>query len=225
MNSSSDAIRVALDFDPVTAAEDVMGMSYKDDPTGMVSGLGLMAHMAISDTKQKLLFESDDSHFGISIRDFIGLVGRLGFREVFSENIPETEDRLYLYWRDGLLLRFESYWGDSPGIETSVNSASLYFNYAGPYQALHQCSRGMAQGEEDPENCVWVGNRDVREGLRWFLSQAEKHGQFLKKWKEAPFLWLLNYQEPKQEGHDCEAINSRKICSLPRDVQEAMGFL
>ena len=83
----------------------------------------------------------------------------------------------------------------------------------------------MAQGEEDPENCVWVGNRDVRQGLRWFLSQAEKQGQFLKKWKEAPFLWLLNYQEPKQEGYDCEAINSRKICSLPRDVQEAMGFL
>ena len=33
MNSSSDAIRAALDFDPVAAAEDVVGMSYLDCAT------------------------------------------------------------------------------------------------------------------------------------------------------------------------------------------------
>jgi hypothetical protein len=70
---------------------------------------------------------------------------------------------------------------------------------------------------------VWAGYYDGREGLLTHLKQLREHGHFLANWFHQPFLWLLNYEEPKVEGYDYKAINMLKYVVLPARVQQAIG--
>ena len=70
---------------------------------------------------------------------------------------------------------------------------------------------------------VWVGYHDSREALLHNLERLEAEGHFIEPWAEQPFLWLLNYQDTKDEGYDYSKINARRIAQLPAHVQEMIG--
>lgn len=73
-----------------------------------------------------------------------------------------------------------------------------------------------------PHRLVWVGNHDCREALKTNISNMFDNGTFLTKWKERPFLWLLNYMDTKTQGYNHKQITNDRIAMLPNHVREAI---
>jgi hypothetical protein len=89
---------------------------------------------------------------------------------------------------EGLLLRAESY-----SAWNSVNSVDVYYNLRTD-KFPSRSSGGFANG-------AFVGHCDGREGLRHHLAECRKIGAFLPQWVKRPFLWLLTYMDPEQDGY------------------------
>jgi hypothetical protein len=212
----NNAIKEALSFDPLSAAEEITGESYKkDEPTSM---LGLFLHMDHAQNKQKLLKEAGDTYFSMKIPEFLNFLRGLGFEELLRDDVPDSDtakgNKYRIWWRAGVLVAFDSYWGDE-----SVNGGSAHFCFEGPRSAMFSCSNGWVEGT-DPY--VWRGNFDVREGFRYRLDRMEAEGKLLPKWPARDFLWLLHYMDSKQEGYDHEAITAARIARFPAHVQAAI---
>jgi hypothetical protein len=96
----------------------------------------------------------------------------------------------------------------------------VYFNW-------RPCSREAAYYSRASGGYVneetWSGYLDGREGLFTQLDVIRSRGPILQKWVEAPFLWLLNYSEPKVPGYDYNAINKLKLTALPEMVRWLIG--
>jgi len=69
---------------------------------------------------------------------------------------------------------------------------------------------------------VWSGDHDAREALVFNISQLEKNGEFLNKWVEAPFLWLLHHGDTKLSEYDFEEINKERLTRFPDEVYECI---
>lgn len=67
---------------------------------------------------------------------------------------------------------------------------------------------------------VWSGYHDCREALKHTINSLAEEGDFLPKWKEQPFLWLLHHGEVNGDGFNYKEINEKKIALLPLDIQE-----
>jgi hypothetical protein len=141
---------------------------------------------------------------------------RRGFEKIFTEIHGESNDKYEIWWHpDGLLLTSESF------NETDVvNMVQCYFNW-------RPCSREAAYYSRASGGYVnedtWSGYLDGREGLFTQLDVIRSRGPILQKWVEAPFLWLLNYSEPKVPGYDYKAINKLKLAALPEMVRWLIG--
>jgi hypothetical protein len=208
------AIGAALSFDPFDAAQRISGESYKTSPDTEMLGVAL--HLLNGERKREMLRESGDTHWGQSMPEWIATVEGLGFRQVFCMDVPDSEDKYRIWWReDGLLLHADSYYSGE-----SVNSAKVYFHFRGPRNAMQRCSNGFA-GEQDGQQ-VWAGDYDAREGLRYALERMESMGEFVNPWLKRPFLWLLHYQDAKVEGYDFRAITEARIRQLPDFVQRCI---
>ncbi len=218
MSFSSDAIAKALHADPLAQAEAITGHSYKEfSLDGLYTeALGVSMLAARNRHKQALLESAKDTHFGTSFARFVEIATELGFEKIYEEKVADTQDKLFVFWRtDGILLSVESY-------GKSVNSAHVWFNYQGEdRRSFLRCSGGLVRTAGNVD--IYEMSRDVREGLRWFLDDIKKHGVLLSTWIKQPFLWLLNYDEPKHKGYDCQAINAAKIAQFPAHVQAAIS--
>jgi len=203
----------ALQFDPVLEAEKRMGVSYKEDERVVWASMALMHEHAKE--KNALLFLNNDTSFDQTLEQFMGVLSKMRFDLVLEDPIPNTQDKLRILWGHGVLICFDSYWDDK-----SVNGGKAYFNYQGPWNAMHRCSSGFA-GKVDGQS-VWLGDYDVREGLRNCLQSMEEKGTILETWVQRPFLWLLDYNEPKVEGYDYKAITESRIARLPEHIIKAI---
>jgi hypothetical protein len=141
------------------------------------------------------------------------LLKEMGFREVLKLAIEATPDHFHIFWKQGLLIKLDTYMG-------SINSGSCYFNYRGPRDAING-SNGFIPTTED--NHAWYGDTDIREGLRHKLDTMSEAGEFLHPWMRQPFFWLLHYKDTKVEEYDYKAINAERIALLPKDVQKAIS--
>lgn len=164
--------------------------------------------------------------FSQTAEEFIEALEGLGFQKVLQQDIPNDEwgdgklDQYYIFWRNGILLTFDTYWGGK-----SVNSANAYFNYKrrGEKGRLRGCGGHVAESIPNSKNYdIYIGSRDAREGLRLFIEEAEQNGEFLQTWIQRPFLWLLHYMDEKVEGYDYKAINATRIAQLPEEVQNSI---
>lgn len=178
--------------------------------------LGVSMLIARNSRKQALLESAKDTHFGTSFARFVEIATELGFEKIYEEKVANTQDKLFVFWRtDGILLSVESY-------GKNVNSAHVWFNYQGEdRRSFLQCNGSLVTTHDNVD--TYEMSRDVREGLRWFLDDIKKHGVLLSTWVAQPFLWLLNYDEPKHEGYDYQAINAAKIAQFPAHVQTAIS--
>jgi len=65
---------------------------------------------------------------------------------------------------------------------------------------------------------IWSGNHDCREAIKFNINQLLENGKFLKKWKEQPFLWLLNYMDSKPKDYDHKKITEERLNKLPKHI-------
>lgn len=215
MNTKS--IEALLSFDPLAHAEDVTGASYKSDEATMA--LGVLLHMDHGKEKADALRLSADSYFNQPLPEFIAFLEGIGFVQILCDDIQETADergnKYRIFWRDGVLVSFDSYWEDS-----RVNGGNAYLFYQGQRDAIFQGSSGMVRGTDDDP--VWEVSFDVREGLRFRLDRLSDAGRILSQWPAERFLWLLHYRDTKQEGYDYKAISNARIAHLPEHVRLAI---
>ena len=151
-----------------------------------------------------------------TFESYLNVLASLGFKEILSGAVPDSEDRWLIHWRDGVLIFSESYWNGKV-----LNGGNAYFNYqpnnteSSYFVGFSGCSV-LNNGKE-----VWVGDIDVR-NLRQCLSLMESNGQLLGVWVEQPFLWLLTYQDTKTPGYSYQDINNSRVAQLPVEVQKAI---
>jgi hypothetical protein len=210
---SHQLINSLLNFDPLSTAEQYIRRDYKSDDGTVLLGIGLM--ISVAEMKKKVLKEHDDTHFSLSFSEVMGVVTRLGFKEVHREIISGT-DPYIIMWRNGILLTCESY---DDGRTT--NTINIYFNYQGPRDGMFRCSNSFIRKGDNGQS-IWGGHCDVREGLRYVIEKMESSGCILETWIEQPFLWLLTYMDTKNDNYDYGAINASRITRLPAEVQKAI---
>ena len=71
---------------------------------------------------------------------------------------------------------------------------------------------------------IWSGSHDCREAIKFNISQLAKNGKFLKRWKESPFLWLLNYMDTEDSDYDYKSINNERLSKLPKYILNRINY-
>lgn len=207
--SSNKELADALNFDALDTAEKLTGGTItKDDPLTMAVGIGLM--QANAEAKERMLTERGDTTFSNELDRYQAIIQAYGFE--LALELPFTGDddrpeRLFVYaTRDGLLLKFDTYWNHK------INSANVYYNWQ--YLTEHPGWDLTSSGHVTRDK-VWVGYHDAREALLFKMDRLKANGAMLSPWVEQPFLWLLHYMDTKDKEYDYEAINRERIAMLP----------
>jgi hypothetical protein len=203
-----------LSFDPLDTAERITGESYKNDkPT---EALGFMFAIQHAARKRELLESLGDTYMSMKMPAFLSLMESLSFALILAEDIPDSGDKLRIWWRDGVLIRADSYCGDDV-----INSGNAYYNLSADDGACQYPGGSGGWYSDGNGGQVWSGYFDIREGMRHRLDELTSRGKFLPTWVKPPFLWLHN--DTKAEGYDHKAITASRIARLPAEVQAAIS--
>jgi hypothetical protein len=178
--------------------------------------------LALSADKEDVFSVLGDTHSRITYAECVNMLQQRGFEKIFTETHGERNDNYEIWWHpDGLLLTSESY-----GLWTTeehgsrVNMIHVYFNWQPGSREVAYYSRSSGGYVNDQ---TWSGYIDGREGMFTQLDAIRAGGPILQKWVEAPFLWLLNYSEPRVPGYDYKAINARKLAMFPETVRSLIN--
>lgn len=214
----NDELENALTFDPLAEAEKLTsGGRWDENPD--VLALGFAFVQMNRERKENLLRENNDVSTGTTWEEALAIYADLGFVEVFSEDFHkepyEQGDTFKVFWReDGVLLQAESFWSDK-----TVNSATIYYNWVpNAINGFHKFTASGYFHKDENDAYVWVGDSDVREGLRHKLTNLKENGKFLPQWKSQPFMWLVNYSVKDEHREESERV----ISLLPERVREAI---
>lgn len=198
-----------LAFDPLAAAEEFTGKSYKEDRE--TAALGLLGQMVNGEIKAELLKSMDDTRFSEDFDTCLRIAREEGFsvvyEQAFTDYMQGGPERYVILWKSGLLLTLESFG------YTGRNMAKLYFNVR-----TDDWIEGSSGHFKDG---VQVGYLDVREAFRHNLHRIEQK-EVLTEWIERPFLWFVNYSQVHEEGYAYQVINEDVIARLPEHVQRAI---
>jgi len=223
MPDTTGKLDALLSADPLHAAEQLTGTSYKNSDA--TTALGAMIAMSNHERADALLRASSDTRFSMPFDEHLAVFATAGFQIVLDEPFTGTDDaaeRFVVLWRpDGVLASCESYsrWD-------STNSSHVYYNWR----------------PDDPEDTdrwwplissghmtdgVWVGDHDTREALRHKLAGLESAGRFVSPWPQPHrSLGLLSYADWRRCGNDREqyrAVRRDRFGRLPAAVREALG--
>lgn len=220
MTKNTERIEEILRFDALSAAEALTGKNYKDDE--FTSMLGMMLQIKNSAAKTELLQKEEDTCYANSLQQNLQVIENEGFqlcasgKFLSSSGDDSKEEEWRIYWRGGILVFLDSFRGN-------LNHGNAYFNllfHEKPPFGSTIFSGYWKRTEEG--KLIACGHIDIREGFRHRLSAFENEGQFLSKWDETPFLWLLHHMDTKIDGYDYEAINQQRIALLPTEVQQSI---
>lgn len=210
-----------LNYDPLAEAEKDTGASYKESE--FTQHIGFLNHLEHVTKKEEALFSANDTVLSNDLDRYLRIVQDIGFEAALalpfigrpSGSKKTYDERLFIFWKNGVLLVFDTY------LEESVNGGHFYYNWIpNDYkEGRHYTSSGGYYGE-DP--MIWAGDHDCREALRFHIQRLEENGTFLPVWKNKPFLWLLHYMDTKDDDYDYEAINKERISMLPKEIQKAI---
>lgn len=218
-----------LRFDPLDAAEKLIGESYKDDKATV--GLGLMLMQAAGAEKEAALLARNDTLLSNDLDRYLSIIETNGFEKVLEDDFmsplyPDVPEKFFIYaHQDGMLLAFDTF------STHRMNSGHLYYNWCPTEQEkLHgsgatESGSFVAGNRETGEVYIWAGNHDCREALIYHIETLREHGSFVKPWVEAPFLWLLHHGETRggHGNYDHKAITMERISRLPEWVQTMIG--
>lgn len=212
-----------LKFDPLSAAEQLTGKSYKEDQDTSLIGLGLA--MQHGELKDKRLKDLDDTVLSNDLDRYQRIITEMGFELVldlpfdapgWDAGDPVRKEHFFIYaHRDGLLLSFDTYG------ETYVNGGKVCYCLrpnAEKFMSVTS-SGGMYVDEEGSK--YWRGDHDCREALRHKIHNLRVNGDFIAQWPKGNnmFLWLLHYRDTKVDNYDYEHINNTRVQMLPEWVR------
>ena len=203
-----------LRFDPLAAAEDLTGESYKDDEGTMA--LGLLMALDHNERKREALSATGDTHYNIGFDEALGILCSLGFSPVLTDTFDGTYDgeRFVILWsEDGILAKAESY-------GANLNTAQILYNWR-PVDGVRAWDF-ISSGHVTTDG-VLVGYHDAREAVRRNVTRMRENGTFLTSWVERPWLWLLTYMDSKADDYDHTAITAERFARLPERVRSAIG--
>lgn len=215
MTDNDDVTRM-LSFDPLAEAEKVTGKSYKDDKS--TAGLGFFLMQDQNDRKKKVLQSLGDTHFSMKFDDGVRLFEDMGFEIIRTAEFDAGKyaswktDKSINLWRAGVLVEMDSY-GDS------INGGKAWYNWR-PAEGRYHWDLISSGGFTDDR--VWVGDHDIREGIKHNLSRLEANGELLPVWVKRPFLWLGD-REFASVDNDYTERNEIIISDFPQYVQDALG--
>jgi hypothetical protein len=192
-----------LKFDPLSAAEELTGESYKTDEFTEILGLSL--HLSHNQAKQEAPLSLGDTTFSNKLDRYLFIVQDLGFELAKKWDFigpgfrSEDEDRheqefLFIQRELGIVLHFDTYGGDSvnsagfnycwrpnPGVEYwGITSSGGMESEAGP-----GWQRDPRYRDVNPTDLYYSGHHDAREALRHKINMLKEHGTFLPKWPAA----------------------------------------
>lgn len=217
-----------LHFDPLIAAEQITGHSYKnDEQTGL---LGLVIAMQHNEIKNQQLIDMGDTTLSNDLDRYVAIIHKLGFELVldlpftapgWSADDPVRNEHFFVYARrDGLLLVFDTY------ESVRVNGGKVYYCWEpSPDIERWNCTSSGGMYTAPNGKRYWGGDHDCREAIRHNLTKLSDNGTFIAPWPDGNgiFLWLLHHQDTKEEGYDFRAINKARIAMLPSWVQQMIG--
>lgn len=245
---NGDNLDEMLRFDPLDAAEKITGENHKSSTR--TTGLGMLLMMNNNDRKRKALHERGDTCFTEETDNYQRIIQKNGFKKVLEldfitkkgyDSQKEQPEKFFVYWHDdGLVLVM-----DTSNL-TTRNSAKVYYNWRPKdYKNIRVTSSGSFDYEDgqpsirydykkepDPNNgrpMFWTGDHDAREAIVHNMDALREHGEFMRPWKKAPFLWFLhhgdtdNRDEKGNALYDSKAINAERIALLPDYVRECIG--
>lgn len=216
----TDTIGDLLRFDPLAEAERVTGKDYKVDEATV--GLGMLLGVDNGDRKRAALTATNDTHWGVTFSEALGIFESEGFGVVYDEPFKGTSseaptERYVILWNPlGILITAESYGGNR-----SLNSAKMQYavrfteGVKAPWEL--RSSGRFHNFDTDP---IWAGDHDIREGFRYKLHGLRDNGTFVNPWPEKPFLWFKNYADKRE---DYKAATEAVIASLPASVQACIA--
>ncbi len=200
-----------LEFDPIATAEQM----------GLSTGCGLLLSMGHNLQKMRVLEGLGDTHFGISLDKYIEVIESAGF--VLAKKFAYTRDDYYIYWKDGLLLAFDSYG------RCSVNGGNIYYNWRRNDDVSFDEVYSLTSSGKWHDRLILAGSHDCREALLFNMNRMAIRGTFLPKWQYKPSLWLVHYEEhpPQdmdwQERHKIfEECVQKKLLALPAYIQDCL---
>ena len=214
-----------INFDPLQEAEQLTGVSYKEDETTSMLGLALaISHNVVKDAH---LTAEDDTLLMNDLDRYQRIITEMGFELVldlpfeapgWDAGEPPRKERYFIYAHcDGLLLSFDTYQG------VRVNGGHVYYcwkNKPSTERNWGVTSSGSMRPDGQGE-LYWAGNHDCREALRHKIGNLRQHGTFLQQWPSGHqmFLWFLHHQDTKDDGYDHVAITNSRIQMLPEWVR------
>lgn len=223
----SDLIENLLNIDPLDAAEQLTGSSYKDDAG--TAALGMLMMFERNDRLTQALTAADDTLLINDVDRYLRIIHEMGFE--LGLKMPFTAKSLYddadtinetfyvFARRDGFLLAFDTY--DT----TRVNSAHLYYCLATDDDTWHTCvssGGGMSIGDD---KYVWCGHHNARHALRHTVEKLKTQATVLPIWPEhnKAWLWLLTYADTREDGYDSKAINAERLEMLPSWIRQMIN--
>lgn len=243
--------------DPLDIAEKITGAT-----DGSAFGLGFLLMHAKKQIWERQATKTNDTFFQMSMKDYLSIVEQLGFKKILEVPFVSSavDNVQYHYWRNGLLLVCDTHaW--KQGEELIRNSAVLYFNLvpkdletsvfevthlSGGFDFSYPESEKLTFSElcalkdrcwKSPNRndyYTFVGQMDVKEGLRKQLGLLERFCIVLPEWRTYPHLHLLHYVDYKtikeEEGQDNfgkrifrgDEITRGRISLYPKEIQEAL---
>lgn len=191
-SKTASDVEKALKTDPLAAAEEITGKSYKDDDE--TSLLGLLMDLDHQKAKRAILSEQDDTYSSMPWWHFLRIIEEEGFiieshTPYFHKSRLRQLHTLVAVHPDGILLLANSYAWE--GGQEIVNSAGMYYNIVFTSDDDYYkfvSSGGFRSIDESEDEFVWVGSHDVREGFRFSLDRLRATGEFLNPWVEKGYV-------------------------------------
>lgn len=225
MENLNKEIDNVLRYDALLEAEKVTGSSYKEDKD--TSFLGFLLMMGNNEKKRHLLESSGDTYYSMEIDKYISIVEKLGFKKIcYTEFENENaKDALYIFFHygKGLLLSCDTF------ENKIINDSNLYYNFK-PHDVNNESWWDCVSSGHMTQKGVWVGNHNVKDGLKYCIEKFEQYGVFLQKWVETSRCLSLNhYMDKSFNGGEFDYKEYGRITNknlqerLPNDVKEIIG--
>lgn len=199
-----------LSFDALDVSEKLIGGN-----NGLSEAFGFALNLNVSQIKNKVLTEMEDTPFCCPMKYYLKVVKDLGFEMVLD--IPFESDGMqehfYILWNNGMLLTCDTY------NSVDRNSAKIYFNYIPENGEFPYRSSGGFSSVKKEVCHVCI---DAREAIKFQITMLKEEGKILEKWVETPFLWLLHHGDTKDKSYDFNKINQERINMLPEEIRNAI---
>ena len=238
------AISLAADEDPVTAAEQAVGVGRNQlDPATELS-LALRYNRMKADQAEW----EEDTFFGMGWKYLLGVLQKQGFEQVYAHDFQEPRHNNleeFIIWvrRDkGFLVSADSYWQ-----KDTVHSAHLYYELTLPssYESLTEEQRNFIWKLGGSRNALIV-NGSIAPALFYQFDGRERLVRELRKLEAAPLstnvtwknvlpdelnlLQLYDFasaivKEAENYREDQYIKNKRTLDKLPEDIQKMVGWI